>query len=42
MDGESWHAIKKLVNLPLLILKVRHPTVIGFSFIEGGYSNEFK
>ena len=27
MGGESWYAIKKLFNLPFLILKIRHPAV---------------
>jgi len=35
---ESWHAIKKLFNLPFLILKIRYPAVsyvIGFSLLLG-------
>ena len=27
MGRESWHAIKKLLNLPFLILKVRYPAI---------------
>jgi len=26
-DWESWHAIKKLFNIPFLILKVRYPAI---------------
>ena len=35
---ESWHAIKKLFNLPFLTLKIRYPAVsyvIGFSLLLG-------
>jgi len=27
LDGQSWHAIKKLLNLPFLTLKVRYPAI---------------
>jgi len=27
LDGQSWHAIKKLFNLPFLTLKVRYPAI---------------
>jgi len=27
MGRESWHAIKKLFNLPFLTLKVRYPAI---------------
>ena len=47
--GWIWHAIKKLLNLPFLILKVRYPAIKTMvSFIGGGggggggYSTEFK
>ena len=46
MGGKSWHAIKKLINPPFLILKVRHPAVTGVYCIvrdsRSGCSNDFK
>ena len=27
ISGESWHAIKKLLNPPLLVFKTRHPAL---------------
>jgi len=46
MGRESWHAIKKLFNLPFLIINVRYPAYkLSYSvyfIIGGGYSNEFK
>ena len=35
MGRESWHAIKKLSNLPFLTLKVRYPVIRGFSLSLG-------
>ena len=38
MGRESWHAIKKLLNLPFLILKVRYPAIKNkfmVSFVTG-------